>query len=89
MDEQLKQAKDVWKQLEECAARPKEAGRSDKRQRKITDKGREMAKEKMAKTQDRVKIYEEATIGQRVPLLTPTMAGIKESDSRYLVMTKK
>ena len=38
------QAKDVLKQLEVCAAHPEEAGSMDKRQRKMTDKGREYRK---------------------------------------------
>ena len=44
----------------------------------------------MAKAQARFKIYEgENNIHQKVPLKIPTMAGIKASDSRYPVMTKK
>ena len=45
MDGQSDQAKDVLKQLEVCAAHPEEAGSMDKRQRKMTDKGREYRKE--------------------------------------------
>ena len=41
MDGQSNQAKDVLKQLEVCAAHPEEAGGMDKRQRKMTGKGRE------------------------------------------------
>ena len=41
VDEQSNQAKDVLKQLKVCAAHPEEAGSMDKRQRKMTDKGRE------------------------------------------------
>ena len=40
MDGQSNQAKDVLKQLEVCSARPEEAGSMDKRQRKMTNKGR-------------------------------------------------
>ena len=39
------QAKDVLKQLEVCTAHPEEAGSMDKRQRKMTEKGREYRKE--------------------------------------------
>ena len=41
---QSDQAKDVLKQLELCAVHPEEAGSRDKRQRKMTDKGREYMK---------------------------------------------
>ena len=44
VDGQSDQAKDVLKQLEVCAAHPEEAGSMDKRQRKMTDKGREYRK---------------------------------------------
>ena len=43
-DGQSNQAKDVLKQLEMCVAHPEEAGSLDKRQRKVTDKGREYRK---------------------------------------------
>ena len=43
----------------------------------------------MAKTQARVKIYEEENIDQKVTLKTLTMADIKAGDSRYPVITKK
>ena len=45
VDGQSNQAKDVLKQLEASAAHPEEAGNMDKRQRKMTDKGREDRKE--------------------------------------------
>ena len=45
VDGQSNQAKDVLKQLEVCAAHPEEAGSMDKRQRKMTEKGREYRKE--------------------------------------------
>ena len=44
VDGQSNQAKDVLKILEVCAAHPEEAGSMDKRQRKMTDKGREYRK---------------------------------------------
>ena len=44
VDGQSNQAKDVMKQLEICVAHPDEAGSLDKRQRKVTDKGREYRK---------------------------------------------
>ena len=44
VDGQSNQAKDVMKQLEICVAHPDEAGSLDKRQRKMTDKGREYRK---------------------------------------------
>ena len=44
VDGQSDQAKDVFKQLEVCAAHPEEAGSMDKRQRKMTDKGWEYRK---------------------------------------------
>ena len=44
VDGQSDQAKDVLKQLEVCAAHPEEAGSMDKRQRKMTDKGKEYRK---------------------------------------------
>ena len=43
-DGQSDQAKDVLKQLEVCAAHPEEACSMDKRQMKMTDKGREYRK---------------------------------------------
>ena len=48
MDGQSIQAKDVLKQLEVCSARLEEACSMDKRQRKMTDKGREYRKEILA-----------------------------------------
>ena len=45
VDGQSNQAKDVLKQLEVCAAHPEEAGNMNKRQRKITDNGREYRKQ--------------------------------------------
>ena len=45
VDGQSNQAKDVLKQLEVCTAHPEEAGSMDKRQRKMTEKGRENRKE--------------------------------------------
>ena len=45
VDGQSNQAKYVLKQLEVCAAHPEEAGSMDKRQRKMTEKGREYRKE--------------------------------------------
>ena len=44
VDGQSNQAKDVLKQLEVCVPHPEEAGNLDKRQRKMTDKGREYRK---------------------------------------------
>ena len=41
VDGQSNQAKDILKQLEVSAAHPEEVGSMDKRQRKMTDKGRE------------------------------------------------
>ena len=43
--EQLNQAKDILKQLEVCAAHPEKAGSINKRQRKMTNKGREYRKD--------------------------------------------
>ena len=45
VDGQSNQAKDVLKQLEVCAAHPEEAGNMNKRQRKITNNGREYRKQ--------------------------------------------
>ena len=45
VDEQSKQAKDALKQLEVYAAHPEEASSMDKRQRKMTEKGRKYRKE--------------------------------------------
>ena len=45
IDGQSNQAKDVLKWLQACAAQPEEAGNMDKRERKVTDKGREYRKE--------------------------------------------
>ena len=44
VDGQSDQAIDVLKQLEVCAAHPEEVGSMDKRQRKMTDKGKEYRK---------------------------------------------
>ena len=51
-------------------------------------KRRYKMEEEMA-AEGRVKIYEEESVDQKKPLETPAMAGIKEGDSRYSVMTKK
>ena len=45
VDEQSKQAKDALKQLEVYAAHPEEASSMDKRQRRMTEKGRKYRKE--------------------------------------------
>ena len=45
VDGQSNRGKDVLKQFEACAAHPEEAGNMNKRQRKMTDKGREYRKE--------------------------------------------
>ena len=46
---QSDQAKDVLKQLQVCANHPEEASSMDKRQRKMTNKGREYRKEFLGK----------------------------------------